>query len=266
MPLMHGKSKKAFEHNVEAEMHAGKPQKQSLAIAYSIKRNARKKMSKGGKVGYADLGDQVMDNKSLDADDQDMEMSKKMMDVEQRLSKGGKVGYADLGDSTMDDTSLDADDQEKPMHKVSMEDDSRKAAMDEPTMDHDEDRHGLEMTEQKDPEDAIDLKTGRVKFSEGGRIDVMPEYEDMPKSRVDRIMQNRKRFADGGLVDTNARESKNVEDDLSFDALRKELYPEHEAMEELDYDVSHSPGVDSEEEHKRDKYGRVDRIRAKLRK
>ena len=41
MPLMHSKSKKAFRHNVEAEMHAGKPQKQALAIAYSLKGESR---------------------------------------------------------------------------------------------------------------------------------------------------------------------------------------------------------------------------------
>jgi hypothetical protein len=51
MPLMHGKSKKAFSHNVESEMHAGKPQDQSLAIAYSVKRKAgKKKMASGGTV------------------------------------------------------------------------------------------------------------------------------------------------------------------------------------------------------------------------
>lgn len=48
MPLMHKKSKKAFEHNIKAEMHAGKPQDQSLAIAYSVKRKAKKKMAEGG--------------------------------------------------------------------------------------------------------------------------------------------------------------------------------------------------------------------------
>ena len=40
MPLAHGKSKAAFSHNVAAEMHAGKPQKQAVAIAYSQKRKA----------------------------------------------------------------------------------------------------------------------------------------------------------------------------------------------------------------------------------
>jgi hypothetical protein len=35
MPLEKGKSKSAFEHNVKAEIEAGKPQKQAVAIAYS---------------------------------------------------------------------------------------------------------------------------------------------------------------------------------------------------------------------------------------
>lgn len=49
MPLLKGKSKKAFEHNIETEMHAGKPQKQSLAIAYAMKRKAQHK-AEGGKL------------------------------------------------------------------------------------------------------------------------------------------------------------------------------------------------------------------------
>lgn len=50
MPLIHSKSKKAFKENVETEMHAGKPQKQALAIAYEMKRKNAKKMAKGGMV------------------------------------------------------------------------------------------------------------------------------------------------------------------------------------------------------------------------
>jgi hypothetical protein len=42
MPLTKSKSKKAFSHNVEAEMHAGKPQKQAVAIAYAVQRKAKK--------------------------------------------------------------------------------------------------------------------------------------------------------------------------------------------------------------------------------
>lgn len=40
MPLKSGKSRKAFSSNVKAEMAAGKPQKQAIAIAYSVKRRS----------------------------------------------------------------------------------------------------------------------------------------------------------------------------------------------------------------------------------
>lgn len=43
MPLKHSSSKKAFSSNVKAEMKAGKPQKQAVAIAYSEKRKAQRK-------------------------------------------------------------------------------------------------------------------------------------------------------------------------------------------------------------------------------
>lgn len=46
MPLMPGKSRKAFGHNVATEMEHGKPQKQAVAIAYH--EAGEKKMAKGG--------------------------------------------------------------------------------------------------------------------------------------------------------------------------------------------------------------------------
>lgn len=49
MPLIQGKSEKSFQKNVSKEMDAGKPQKQALAIAYSVKRKAQKK-AKGGMI------------------------------------------------------------------------------------------------------------------------------------------------------------------------------------------------------------------------
>lgn len=42
MPLEKGKSKKAFKHNVRAEVKAGKPVKQAVAIAYKEKGEAKK--------------------------------------------------------------------------------------------------------------------------------------------------------------------------------------------------------------------------------
>lgn len=50
MPLKKSTSKKAFSENVSAEMHAGKPQKQAVAIAYSVKREAEKHKKVGGKM------------------------------------------------------------------------------------------------------------------------------------------------------------------------------------------------------------------------
>jgi hypothetical protein len=43
MPLKKSKSKKAFVSNIKAEIKAGKPQKQAVAIAYSVKRKAQSK-------------------------------------------------------------------------------------------------------------------------------------------------------------------------------------------------------------------------------
>lgn len=54
MPLIKSKSDKAFKKNVEKEMEAGKPQKQSLAIAFSVKKRAKKKMASGGIVKGAE--------------------------------------------------------------------------------------------------------------------------------------------------------------------------------------------------------------------
>jgi len=46
MPLKKSKTKEAFTHNVKAEIKAGKPQKQAVAIAYAVKRKAATKTKK----------------------------------------------------------------------------------------------------------------------------------------------------------------------------------------------------------------------------
>ncbi len=51
MPLIKSKSKKAFGKNVSAEMAAGKPQRQAVAIAYSVKREAEKSGRKAAVKG-----------------------------------------------------------------------------------------------------------------------------------------------------------------------------------------------------------------------
>jgi hypothetical protein len=41
MPLKKGKSRKTFSANVRAEVRAGKPTKQAVAIAYSVARKSK---------------------------------------------------------------------------------------------------------------------------------------------------------------------------------------------------------------------------------
>lgn len=43
MPLDYSKSKESFSKNVKAEIAAGKPQKQAVAIAYSVERKGKPK-------------------------------------------------------------------------------------------------------------------------------------------------------------------------------------------------------------------------------
>jgi hypothetical protein len=43
MPLNYSKTKKAVSENISTEMHAGKPRKQAIAIALSVKRRGKPK-------------------------------------------------------------------------------------------------------------------------------------------------------------------------------------------------------------------------------
>jgi hypothetical protein len=46
MPLKKSASPKAFKENIKAEVKAGKPVKQAVAISYAVKREAEKKPAK----------------------------------------------------------------------------------------------------------------------------------------------------------------------------------------------------------------------------
>jgi len=46
MPLKYGTSKKTFVKNVKEELKENKPERQALAIAYSMKKDSEKKRGK----------------------------------------------------------------------------------------------------------------------------------------------------------------------------------------------------------------------------
>ena len=52
MPLVKSQSDAAFKQNIRTEVKAGKPVKQAVAIAYSVKRSAKKKT--GGRAKSID--------------------------------------------------------------------------------------------------------------------------------------------------------------------------------------------------------------------
>jgi hypothetical protein len=126
MPLIKGKSPESFSKNVSTEMHSGKPQAQSLAIAYAMKRKAQQKKMWAG--GYADGGEFEEDEEKTgygpmpksheepgyshleghDEDDDDL-VSRIMR---QCYSEGGRVAndtpdVADFEDNEFDDLVLD---------------------------------------------------------------------------------------------------------------------------------------------------------------
>jgi hypothetical protein len=51
MPLVKSKSPEAFRKNIKAEVAAGKPVKQAVAIAYAVKRAVQSKPTPKGKNG-----------------------------------------------------------------------------------------------------------------------------------------------------------------------------------------------------------------------
>lgn len=90
MPLNKSKSKGAFSQNVRTEMKAGKPQKQALAIAYSVrKHNSRKKLAYGDQI---EAGPSPKDQRDFAGTKIQQEMRTRYLD------EGGMVeGYPQQG-------------------------------------------------------------------------------------------------------------------------------------------------------------------------
>lgn len=205
MPLFQGKSKRVFDKNVESEMESGKPQKQSLALSYSIQRKNKKKMANGEMV-----------DERLDEKDHMSTMDNAKDEHMAKASRGGLL--------TLDEDLADKD------HR--------------PEMDEFDDEH-------------------MVKASRGGMM--MDEEHDASVSDAIMRKRNKKMYADGGEVDLsiNADEEPNHEDDLSYEALKKENYSETPGLDALD-----SPMDSNEDGHElsdADEHDMIEAIRRKMR-
>ncbi len=154
MPLEKSGSKAAMSHNIKAEMHAGKPKKQALAIAYSVKRKAGHKAHGGSAYAHGGQVTKVQDPKRIVAEimghmaaskpegmeehDADMareaasnvEPSEHVMpeaenEPEHMLAEGGEV----LGEAKKSSGDLDE------LHRVRMEGDQSNFLSDEEDME-----------------------------------------------------------------------------------------------------------------------------------
>jgi hypothetical protein len=115
MPLIKKPSKKAFSENVKTEMNAGKPQNQSLAIAYDVKKRStpKKKMAEGGIIDK--LGS------SLDAIADKMDPDKDMPSIGKKVpynpNNVHKYGFDSLkaeGGLIEDESILEDNNEEQP--------------------------------------------------------------------------------------------------------------------------------------------------------
>lgn len=213
MPLMHGKSEKAFSKNVATEMDAGKPQKQSLAIAYSIKRKAQKKMAHGGPV--APIEDDRLQSDAHQCDmcggahsNEEHEHDRHDAMGEPMMAEGGQIRdnyqHSSVAMNQTRDEMVDPQAADDPEHE------GNDVRMDHAAMEEDDRMLNQHGSIEEGPE-------GRM--AEGGQITDNMQSDAHEEDMVERIMKMRqKRFSEGGRVaNADAGESASVPDRMAKD-------------------------------------------------
>jgi hypothetical protein len=186
MPLIEGKSPKSFTKNLKTEVRSGKPLKQSLAIAYSLKRKAKEKeMFEGGPVDSYNEDQEKMplkesyDRTEKESDyqeppDRDAPYNRSMMS--KPFAKGGmiqkdekKTGYLDMPQESplYNEAAMREDDKRLNQHGRT----ETTPEMGPPPMNHDdefeEDLYKLNQEGEQDPGGSIPYAF----LAEGGIVD-----------------------------------------------------------------------------------------------
>jgi hypothetical protein len=251
MPLIQSKSKKAVSKNIEREMDAGKPQKQSIAIALDVqRRNKRKKMAKGGPVEISAHDEKrPMPEQEFADSMEDSRVHEKPAAYRDHWTGGDHRTEALSGESApASDIEVDARDE----HMSGIDDaiTPEEMAM---IRRHRMAKGGMAMqhanesnpSSPESPHEEMHIEDAAIRMNERERQRDMLAYGGNPKleeshkspSVSEAIMRKRKMYAEGGEVadvSRNADEDPNMEDQMSFEALKKENYSESEGLDELD--------------------------------
>jgi hypothetical protein len=258
MPLIKGKSPKAFSKNVETEMHAGKGQKQALAIAYSMKKKA-KKMAKGGDpqdpvedsreqshAHESDMVDSIPEN-----DEHPMKSRKeRMLEAFHKYAEGGQIkdNYQSPDKPHVDMAMIDPQDEYDPMHPGNDVKHNESAEEESARMLN---QHGEHEEGPQGP-----------RMAEGGQIKDNYQSEAHMEDMVGRIMKMRQQmYSEGGRVANEtdqdaAGEKPNQFDDL---VLRDDLESTYGEDDNAGDDI----GNKQEDHDREDMVARIMRSRSK---
>lgn len=211
----------------------------------------RHRMAQGGMVpNFKDEGMASIDS------DQDQHGSE-MLDSHPTMGRKEKDWTAD-GHTTIDDANDDRDE-----HMISGNRPGRsqvpRAATSRPSADDSRTDRDEDMLNQKPPR--AGGWSGSLDEDEAEKDDYNTDFD-----LVSHIMKKRKKFAEGGMVDLqkNANEEKNNEDDLSYDAIRKDTYYDNDQLSKQPMD-SNEHGDELSDEDSHDMVGQI-RKRMKMRK
>ena len=265
MPLIAGKSPKSFSKNVATEMNAGRPQKQSLAIAYAMKKRA-KRMAEGGDVSdeeheavpnYMDFLESHPEMEKAtpppdfdekvrrDIDDSEFQTSKDYMAAEGGIMKPGMIERIMkkrrmAAGGFVEEEEAQYDPIESPMprrNRMAMEEDDRDLG-----------QHG-------------EIETGPMGgYAEGGQITDNEQDAMHEMDMIGRIMKQRQKcFSEGGRVANTDRITAGFKpanyDDLSLRDDLEGSYTGENSGDEL--------GNAQEDADRKDIVARILRSRAK---